>query len=129
MKHILLLITVIPILAAGQIQVNYANVPEKEGRYGSYLTKSGQVVSFNDSVTIGMPTGPNGFRHITTARLSADNVISGRTVAIKRIRTFKRKRLRSKVFLEVRPYGLARFLIDYEIALKSSEIEGPSQTE
>lgn len=129
MKKILLLLIAIPAFAVAQIEVNHENIPKKEGRYGTYVTKSGTVISLKDLITIGLPNGPDGFRFITMGWEGANNVISGRKVSVKRIRTFKRNILRGKVFLEFNLNTLSPFRIDYEMALKSGEIEAPSVTE
>ncbi|MFS4416329.1 hypothetical protein [Maribacter sp. 2307ULW6-5] len=119
-----------PLFCMGQINVKYADIPKKEGRYGTYVTKSGQTIALRDSLTIGMPTGPNGFRFINVGKFSASNVIAGRKVGVERIRTFRRGRLRGKVFVEANSYGLMRpFRIDYEMALKSGEIVAPEQNQ
>ncbi|CAN0604589.1 unnamed protein product, partial [Ectocarpus sp. 12 AP-2014] len=100
---------------------------EKEGRYGSYLTQNGRLISLNDTLTVGMPSGPDGFRYITARWVNASNIISGRKVTVNHIRTFKRNRLKGKVFLQFKAYGLAPFFIDYEMAFTSGEILEPLQ--
>jgi hypothetical protein len=128
MKTIILMLLLVPMITSSQLKVDYQNIPPIEGRYGSYLTKNGSVISLGDSITIGVPTGPYGFRFIASGKFDADNVIAGRTVKVARIRTFKRNRLRNKVFLEFKSYGiLAPFRIDYEMALQSGELEAPEQ--
>ncbi len=122
------MLLLLPLLVAAQLKVNYKTIPEKEGRYGSYVTKNGNVVSLKDTITIGLPTGPEGFRFITSGWESQSNITAGRKVVISEIRTFKRNHLKSKVFLKFK--GLGVFypsFIDYEMALTSGEIEAPKQ--
>lgn len=80
---------------------------------------------------MGTPSGPNGFRYITVAlgEESADNVIPGRKLPLKSIGSFRRGRLRNKIFMDVRPYGIFPLFIHYEMALEAGEIEPKDKKE
>lgn len=121
MNLILKCILFIPILAIGQRNARYNAVPVENVSYQSYETKSGEVISYRDSVQIGMPTGPNGFRFITWRNGTVvSNKLAGQKFPIRAIKSFRRRDRRTKIYFEIRAYGM--FLIDYEMALKTGEI-------
>lgn len=127
MRYLVTMLLLLPLFLSAQLEVDYRKIPPTEGRYGHYVTKNGAVISLKDSITIGLPTGPDGFRFITAGWVSEDNIIAGRNIVVTGIRTFKRNYLRNKVFLKFRGTGiLSPSFIDYEMALKSGEIEAIS---
>lgn len=123
MKILLISLFIVPVMVFGQRHATFEKIPFSPASYNSYTAKNGSQISYKDSIKIGAPSGPNGFRYITRQWLSAKNIIAGKKVAIHSIRSFKRRKLRNKIFIEIRPYGLAPFFVDYEMALESGEIK------
>jgi hypothetical protein len=122
MKLLINIIVLLPILAISQRDIKFGNIPLMAASYNTYTAKDGQIISFKDSITIGIPSGADGFRFITRDWVGANNIIAGRKLPIKRIRSFQRRLLRNKIFLEIRPYGISPIFVDYEMAFESGEI-------
>lgn len=124
MKTALFLLMIVPMSIFAQDQVNWTDIPKKNGKYSSYITRKGNTISVGDVITIGTPSTPDGFLWISQGGQQTANFLAGVDVEITKIRTYK-GRFAGKAYLEFKGYGLLPVSIDYEIALKTGEIEDP----
>ena len=63
----------------------------------------------------------HGLWYKTVDSESTDNVITGIKFTLKSIRSFRRGRIRNKIFLKARADGVYPLFIDYEMALEAGE--------
>lgn len=103
----------------------FGKIPEGKNKYERYITKAGTVISVGDMITIGMPSSDNGFNYITQLGQKGAVFLSDRTIEVKKIKTFSDIRFQKRAYISFKGYGLALVDIDYELALKTGEIEDP----
>ncbi len=103
----------------------FGKIPKGKNQYERYITKAGKTISVGDMITIGMPSSDNGFNYITQLGQKGAVFLSNRTIEIEKIKTFSDKRFQKRAYVSFKGYGLALVDIDYELALKTGEIEDP----
>lgn len=104
----------------------YGKIPSGKNFYDQYITKAGKTISVGDTIIIGMPSSDNGFNHITQLGQKGAVFLSDRAIEVQKIKTFKDKRFHQRAYICFKGYGLALVDIDYELALKTGEIEEPT---
>lgn len=101
----------------------FGEIPVKNAKGTSYLTKSGTYLSKGATLTLGKPTGTDSnFVHITQGGIVVIGGLSGKEVKVDHIKVFKRAAFSGKAFVAFKGYGLVPCYIDYEAALESGEI-------
>lgn len=111
-----------PFLGIAQ-DFKYGEIPVKNAKGISYLTKSGTYLSKGATLTLGKPSGTDSnFVHITQGGIVVIGGLSGKEVKVDHIKVFKRAAFSGKAFVAFKGYGLVPCYIDYEAALESGEI-------
>lgn len=86
----------------------------------TYVTKEGDTLTVGQPITLGIPTGAEGFRFLTQGNQPVANWLAGTEVTI-----HKFKKVRGKTYVLFKGYGLLPIYIDYEIARQTGEVEKP----
>lgn len=111
------------IIARGQKIGEYGKLDSGKNVYSVYISKNGHAIKVGDTMLIGSPSSNNGFNHITQGGQKAAVFLSDRKVVIWRIRTYKDKRFEKRAYLQFKGYGLLPVDVDYELAVKTGELE------
>lgn len=122
-KNHLIILLLFTLTVSSQKTIKYGNVPSGKARYDTYITKKGDTISTGQTIKIGLPSSDNGFNHITQGGQKGAVFLSDREVEIYRIRTYKDKRFEKRAYIQFKGYGMLPVDIDYELALKTGEIE------
>ena len=123
MKKLLLLLLLIPFMTFGQDFV-YGEIPKKNSKGDSYLTKSKTLIKAGDKITINKPLDntSNFFTYLTQGGQPVVRALEGREVVISKFQIFNQVAFQEKVYLSIKGFGLIPVLIDYEKALEAKEI-------
>lgn len=95
------------------------------GTFNSYVTEDNHTINIGDTLTIGLPSIDRGFRWISQGGQYGANFLAGKKVVVDKLKTYGNKRQGYKMYVHFKGYGLLPVLIDYEIALKTKELEDP----
>ena len=128
MKKLLLLLLLIPFMTFGQDFV-YGEIPKKNSKGDSYLTKSKTLIKAGDKITINKPIDDSGnfFTYLTQGGQPVVRALEGKVVEISNFQTFKQVAFQGKVYLSIKGFGLIPVLIDYEKALETKEISNSKE--
>ena len=85
-----------------------------------YISNEGDTLKIGQQLTLGIPTGADGFRFITQGNEPVANWLSNTEIEI-----FKFKKVRGKTYVLFKGYGLLPVYIDYETARQTGEVLQP----
>jgi hypothetical protein len=115
------------LFALGTIHAQDSAVHDQltNGIFESYVTEAGNTIHTGDTLTIGIPSIDRGFRWISQGGQHGANFLAGKKVVVDKLKTYGNKRQGYKMYVHFKGYGLLPVLIDYEIALRTKELEDP----
>lgn len=122
MKNYFLLLFTISTMHA-QDSANFNQLTS--GTFNSYVTEDNHTINIGDTLTIGLPSIDRGFRWISQGGQFGANFLAGKKVVVDKLKTYGNKRQGYKMYVHFKGYGLLPVLIDYEIALRTKELEDP----
>ncbi len=119
-KRILSILTLLLAFNSLSQTATYRKI-SKNAHWENYISKAGDTLSIGDYIEILDPRS-DVFTYITQGNISAGPIISGTSPAITKIKSVGTKKRGYKIFLGFKGYGLLTVWIDYENALRSSEV-------
>lgn len=95
------------------------------GKFTEYQAQGGAVVAVNDTIKLGLPSGPDGFRFITQGGQPVAARLNGAAVVVNDLKPVGNKKTGYKMYATFKGYGLVACFIDIDAAIKTNEIELP----